>query len=166
MPLIGAALGADIRIVSGGQTGVDRAALDEAMALGLTVGGWCPRGRPAEDGLIPARYPLREMPQAGYAQRTRQNVLDSDGTVIVYFDYATGGTALTIKYAITSKRPFLLIDAAELPVQRAAVRLARFISDYRIMVLNVAGPRASGEPRAYHYARGLIRQCFAPVTPR
>jgi hypothetical protein len=155
-----------MRIVSGGQTGVDRAALDEAMALGLAVGGWCPRGRSAEDGVIPARYPLQEMPRAGYALRTRKNVEDSDGTLIVYYDYATGGTALTIKYAITAKRPFLLIDAAEMPVDRAAERLGRFIGDYNIGVLNVAGPRASGEPRAYAAVRRLIQLCFAPASRR
>ena len=152
-----------MRIVSGGQTGVDRAALDEAMTLGLAVGGWCPRGRLAEDGVIPDRYPLREMPQAGYAARTKKNVEDSDGTLIVYYDYATGGTALTIKYAIVARRPFLLIDAAEMPVERAAERLARFIGDYDIEVLNVAGPRASGEPRAYATVRRLIGLCFGPA---
>jgi len=154
-----------MRIVSGGQTGVDRAALDEAMALGLEVGGWCPRGRAAEDGVIPFHYPLQEMPRAGYAARTKQNVVDSDGTLIVYFDYATGGTALTIKYAITSKRPFLLIDAAGFSVEQAALRLGRFIDDYAIAVLNVAGPRASGEPRAYPYVRHLLNQYFIPTPP-
>jgi hypothetical protein len=154
-----------MRIVSGGQTGVDRAALDEAMALGLEVGGWCPRGRAAEDGVIPFHYPLQEMPRAGYAARTKKNGVDSDGTRIVYFDSATGGTALTIKYAITCKRPFLLIDAAELTVERAALRLGRFIGDYAITTLNVAGPRGSGEPRGYPTVRRLLNQAFLPTPP-
>src|SRR3989442_8006923 len=84
-----------VEIVSGGQTGVDRAALDTALALGLTCGGWCPRGRRAEDGPLPARYPLRETPSASYPERTEWNVRDSDGTLVLHHGRLRGGTALT-----------------------------------------------------------------------
>lgn len=155
-----------MRIISGAQTGVDRAALDEAMALGLPVGGCCPQGRRAEDGVIPARYPLVELARGGYSQRTRKNVMDSDGTVIFYFEYPTGGTQLTIKCCIDAKRPYLLVDASELSVERAAQRLAKFVRDNGISVLNVAGPRASGAPAAYAYVRQAMRLCFADLSPQ
>ena len=84
-----------VMIVSGGQTGVDRAALDAALAMGVEAGGWCPEGRTAEDGIIPDRYPVIGLPGAGYPERTRQNVIDSDGTLIIYFGFPAGGTELT-----------------------------------------------------------------------
>ena len=155
-----------MRIISGAQTGVDRAALDEAMAIGLPVSGWCPQGRRAEDGVIPARYPVEELAQAGYRQRTRKNVMDSDGTAIFYVEYPTGGTQLTLKYCIDAKRPYLLIDVRELSVERAARRLAKFIGDNAIGVLNVAGPRAGGAPTAYAYVRQAMRLCFATTHPQ
>jgi hypothetical protein len=89
-----------VRIVSGGQSGVDRAALDAALALGVNAGGWCPEGRLAEDGVIPDIYPLKELPMAGYRQRTKKNVIDSDGTLIIYFGFPTGGTELDIRGSI------------------------------------------------------------------
>src|SRR3989442_2721366 len=86
-----------VEIVSGGQTGVDRAALDTALALGLPCGGWCPRGRRAEDGPLPTRYPLRETPSSSYPERTVWNVRDSDGTLILHRGRLSGGTALTLR---------------------------------------------------------------------
>ncbi len=85
-----------MKIISGGQTGVDRA--------GIECGGWCPEGREAEDGAIPDKYPLIVLPGAGYRQRTKQNVLDSDGTIIIYFDSPIGGTELTISFCINEQR--------------------------------------------------------------
>src|SRR5512134_3746342 len=101
------------RVVSGGQTGVDRAALDAALALGLPCGGWCPRGRRAEDGAIPLHYPLRETPTARYPQRTEWNVRDSDGTLILTRGRPRGGTAYTISVARRLGRPLLVVDLAE-----------------------------------------------------
>lgn len=145
-----------IKIVSGGQTGVDRAALDAALERGVEAGGWCPRGRRAEDGAIEERYPLRELAGTGYRERTRRNVVDSDGTVIIYFGYPSGGTEQTIALCIGERRPYLLVDAQELPVERAAERVRDFVEHFEISALNVAGPRASGEPRAYDYAKRLM----------
>lgn len=150
----------ELKIVSGGQTGVDRAALDAAIKHQIDTGGWCPEGRRAEDGAIPSNYLLTELPGAGYRQRTRQNVLDSDGTLIIYFDYLSGGTELTLATCIKQKKPYLLIDGSELSVQRAAQKVERFIRDKQIRILNAAGPRGSGEPRAYDYTFETLEHYF------
>lgn len=104
-----------MKIVSGGQTGVDRAALDTALELGLPCGGRCPRGRKAEDGPIPARYPLTETSSAEYAQRTEWNVRDSDGTLVLTRGQPTGGTALTIELAERLGKPYLVVDLESEP---------------------------------------------------
>ena len=148
-----------IKIVSGGQTGVDRAALDAALEFNIECGGWCPKGRKSEDGTIPEHYPLIELPGADYLKRTRQNVIDSDGTVIIYFGTLSGGTEKTVKVCMTQKKPYLLIDATELSPQRTAERINKFIDNDSIGILNVAGPRGSGEPLAYAYTLKSL-QCF------
>ncbi len=145
-----------LKIVSGGQTGVDRAALDAASEYGVAAGGWCPEGRLAEDGVIPDHYPVKELPGSGYRQRTRKNVVDSDGTLIIYFGTPTGGTAQTVDFCIQEKKPYLLIDAFELSVDRAVERVSDFINQESIGVLNVAGPRSSGDPSAYRYAKSVM----------
>ncbi len=144
-----------MKIVSGGQTGVDRAALDAALALGLPAGGWCPRGRKAEDGVIPQRYPLREL-NGGYLARTERNVVDSDATLILHFGSLSGGTARTLDFCRRHRQPCLLIDGEKTPPSQAAEEILRFIRKEGVEVLNVAGPRASGEPRAYPYAREVV----------
>jgi hypothetical protein len=157
------------RIVSGGQTGVDRGALDAALELGVPCGGWCPAGRLAEDGVIPARYPVAELRGAGYGERTYKNVEDSDGTLIVIFGQASGGTAHTIGICEKLARPHLIVDAASVTLEEAIYRAVRFVREQGIGQLNVAGPRASGESRAHEYAfslvRELCRQCGAPRAP-
>ena len=147
-----------IKIVSGGQTGVDRATLDAALECGIDAGGWCPEGRKAEDGVIPDKYPLKELPNADYRQRTKQNVIDSDGTVIIYFGYPTGGTELSIAFCISENKPYVLVDAEEIVLDAAVVKVDKFIKDKSITTLNVAGPRAAGKPGAYDYARALIKE--------
>jgi hypothetical protein len=145
-------------VVSGGQTGVDRGALDAALERGVPCGGWCPAGRLAEDGVIPARYPVTELRGAGYDERTRKNVEDSDGTLIVTFGRATGGTARTIELCEMLARPHLIVDAASVTLEEAVWRAMRFVREEDVGQLNVAGPRASGEPRAYEYAYALVRE--------
>src|SRR5438132_363262 len=116
-----------IRIVTGGQTGADRAALDAAMAAGVECGGWCAAGRLAEDGVIPDRYPLTPLPDGGgYDERTRRNVLDSDATVILSFGPPTGGSETTRVAAVAAGRPLLIIDAAVTTTDRAAEQVAEF----------------------------------------
>jgi predicted Rossmann fold nucleotide-binding protein DprA/Smf involved in DNA uptake len=143
---------ANIKIISGGQTGVDRAALDAALQSGTDCGGCCPEGRKAEDGVIPERYPLTELAGANYTKRTRQNVIGSDATVIIYFSTLSGGTEQTLRFCLNQKKPYLLIDASELSPDRTAERIQQFVAGHSITTLNIAGPRASGEPLAYAYA--------------
>lgn len=145
-----------LKIVSGGQTGADRAALDAALEHGTPCGGWCPEGRLAEDGAIPDLYPLREVTAGGYRQRTLQNINDSDGTVVFYFGRPRGGTEVTLYFCIKKGKPYQLIDAAEIRPDRAADLIRMFISEFDIAVLNVAGPRASEESRAYLYVLEVI----------
>lgn len=133
-----------IRIVSGGQTGADRGALDAAMALGLPHGGWCPRGRRAEDGAIPDRYRLVETESPAYAVRTERNVIDSDGTLIVTRGPLQGGSALTARLARARGKPYLIVDSSREPGRVAEIR--DWLRRHAIAVLNVAGPRESHCP--------------------
>ena len=147
------------RLVSGGQTGVDRAALDVALALGIPCGGWCPRGRRADDGPIDARYPLQETPSAEYAQRTEWNVRDSDGTLVLTRGKAQGGTALTVTLARQRGRPVLVVDLAGEPDVRA---VGDWLRREGIRVLNVAGPRESGTPGIHGESLRFLRAALAP----
>ncbi len=149
-------------IVSGGQTGVDRAALDFALSHGISCGGWCPKGRRAEDGPIPVRYPLKETATANYAERTRCNVRDSDGTLILTRGGPTGGTALTVECAETLSRPVMVVDL-DTGTDPAAVR--QWISNEAIQTLNIAGPRASQVDRIYEDALQLLETAFSNATP-
>ncbi len=138
------------RIVSGGQTGADRGALDAAIALDIAHGGWCPRGRRAEDGPIDQRYQLQETQSSRYSDRTRQNVIDSSGTLILCRGPLQGGTELTYRLAQRFAKPCLVIDLAE----NASVEVVRqWLMDHDIRVLNVAGPRESS-------SRGIARDTF------
>lgn len=149
-----------LEIWSGGQTGVDRAALDFARAHGLPHGGWCPRGRCAEDGVIPARYRLRETATEAYEERTRRNVRDTDATVIFAPGrILTGGTRLTRQFARALGKPLLVLTARG-EVSRAAARLGAFLRRHRVRRLNVAGPRASEAPALPGYVRAVLARAL------
>lgn len=154
-----------LKIISGGQTGVDRAALDAALARDAPCGGWCPRGRKAEDGRISHRYPLVEVESTDYRERTIKNLMVADGTIIIFFTRPTGGTRLTLDSCIKYLRPYLRIDGDRLSETQAAQKIAEFIEQFDIGVLNVAGPRASGHPRAYDYAFSVINTLLKPTSP-
>ena len=141
-----------VKIISGGQTGVDRAALDVALKHGIECGGWCPTGRLDEFGRIPAQYPVQELEAAGFSERTSQNVKDSDGTLIIYPGKLSGGTEQTIRFCVKLQRPHQLIDASKFSAQDAEKLIAGFVRDHKIDILNVAGPRQSEWAEAYDYA--------------
>lgn len=145
-----------IKIVSGGQTGADRAALDAALELGVQCGGWCPKGRKAEDGKIPERYPVIELVGGDYRDRTLKNVEDTDGTIIFYFDTMSGGTALTHRFCRSKHKPFLLIDGCVMSAEVAAARIAGFSRSLSGKTLNIAGPRASGNESTYDFVYEVI----------
>jgi Circularly permutated YpsA SLOG family len=160
------------KIISGGQTGVDRGALDAALVAGFDCGGWCPANRGAEDGEIPERYPLTPLPSEivekgsqvretrqvaeGYRARTLKNVQDSDGTVILFSATLSGGTLLTQKLCMREKKPFIALDAQAMTKLRAADAVARFVEEHGVAVLNVSGPRLSGWPGGYRFALGVV----------
>lgn len=144
-----------MKIISGGQTGVDRAALDAAVAAGIPVGGWCPRGRLAEDGAISPEYPLQETASRLYQERTGLNVMDSDGTLILAGKILSGGTALTKSFAYRYAKPLLVINPAD---SAAAGKIRKWLTANNIRILNVAGPRESTRPGSYDRAYRVIRE--------
>lgn len=153
-----------LKIISGGQTGVDRAALDVALKHRIECGGWCPAGRLDEFGRIPEHYPLREVEQGNFAQRTLQNVKDSDGTVIICFGQPRGGTQFTIECCKQLQRPHKVIDASKNAAEQAAQSIFDFVREHEIDVLNVAGPRASECARGYDYAFGALENFLARLS--
>ena len=147
-------------IVSGGQTGADRAALDWAVDHGVSHCGWCPNGRRAEDGTISSRYSLQETPASGYIVRTEWNVRDSDATVIFTLKpVASGGSLATIRFAEIHKKPWIHLsrDASRDP----ADELLEFVEMNQIRSLNVAGPRASGAPKIGEFVRDVLTRTFS-----
>jgi hypothetical protein len=145
-----------VKIISGGQTGVDRAALDVALKHGIESGGWCPTGRLDEFGRIPDRYPVQELESGGFTERTLRNVKDSDGTVIIYPGKLTGGTEQTVQFCVGQQRSHLLIDASKIPSEEAAKLISDLVRKTQIEILNVAGPRQSEWPDGYDYAYRVL----------
>lgn len=141
-----------MKIISGGQTGVDRAALDAALKHGIERGGWCPAGRLDESGRIPDRYPVKELERGGFAERTLQNVRDSDGTVVIYFGELRGGTEFTVQCCLKEKKPHRSIDAAKVSTEDAAKLMVGLVQTHKIDILNVAGPRQSEWHGGHDYA--------------
>ncbi len=150
------------KIVSGGETGVDRAALDAALAAGFPCGGWAPGDRTAEDGIIDGRYPLVALPKGGTRQRTRLNVTDSGGSVIFFFETLSGGARLTRNLCALEMRPYLLIDTREVTEpETAAAKIQEFVEKQGIHILNVSGPRASRWPTGYDFVFAAISECIS-----
>ena len=146
------------KIISGGQTGADRAALDWAIEHGIPHGGWCPKGRLAEDGEIPKRYHLQEMRSKDYLKRTEQNIIDSDGTAIFSMKpKLTGGSKRTAEFAVKHQKPLLHIYPQ---IIKPGVQLVEFIREHGIKSLNVAGPRASGEPQIGEFVKKVMKEAF------
>ncbi len=148
-----------VGLVSGGQTGVDRAVLDLALEAGIPCGGWCPKGRWAEDGPLPERYPLRQTPLARVVQRTLWNMRDSDATLVLARQRPTGGSAILTAQAGID-RPRLVVDPG---AARASRRVTAWICRHDVRLLNVGGPRASEDAEVYDLAYGfLARLLLAP----
>ena len=131
------------KIISGGQTGVDRAALDVALELGIPCGGWCPQGRKAEDGPIDPKYPLKETLSPNYPHRTEKNLREADGTLVLTKGPVSGGTSFTVQLAIEYKKPHLIIDFDD-KIDLHMVK--EWGEKNQIEVLNVTGPRENKVP--------------------
>jgi len=145
------------KIISGGQTGADRAGLDIALDKGILHGGWIPKGRKTEDGTLPERYHLQEMTTTSYPKRTEKNILDSDGTIIISHGNLTGGSLLTLKLARQHNKPFIHIDLTENSITKSAEHLTRWIIANEIKTLNVAGSRASKDHEIYNKTKEVLK---------
>jgi hypothetical protein len=152
------------KIISGGQTGADRAALDFAISHKIPYGGWVPKGRTTEDGTLPEKYILQEMPTGEYSKRTEQNILDSDGTLIVSHAHLTGGSGLMEYLAEKHGKPCVHIDLSKVATRDAALIVNIWIQRYKIKTLNVAGPRASKDPKIYQATFELLEVVFIKKT--
>jgi predicted Rossmann fold nucleotide-binding protein DprA/Smf involved in DNA uptake len=160
-----------LKIISGGQTGVDRAALDAALDAGVACGGWCPADRSAEDGIISDHYPLQPLPDGGVNdERTRRNVADSDGTVIFTFGQPAGGTETTRRTAVELNKPLLVIDTQITEPHAAVTEMRAFLRQHQgIHTLNIAGPRASEQPAigafVYRCVKALLKAPASQPPP-
>ena len=146
------------KIISGGQTGADQAALDFAIQHNIPHGGWIPKGRKTESGILLGKYHLEEMPTASYPKRTEKNILDSDGTVIFSRGKLTGGSALTRKLAKQHNRPWLHVDLDRVTAREAVQIIVGWVDENDIQTLNVAGPRASKDPGIHDFVMGLLER--------
>ena len=145
-----------LKIISGGQTGVDRAALEVALRHGTECGGWCPAGRLDEFGKIPDHYPVQELQYGSFAERTLQNVKDSDATVVIYLAELRGGTEQSVRFCVELERPYQSIDASTIATEDAAKLIMDFVRKNKIDILNIAGPRQSEWPEGYDYISRVL----------
>jgi hypothetical protein len=148
------------KIISGGQTGADRAALDFAIKNDIPHGGWVPKDRIAEDGIIPKKYDVHEAPSKDYKRRTELNVINSDGTLIISHEELTGESALTKTLAEKHKKPCLYIKLDSMPAFKATIDITKWIKQHKIEILNVAGPKASGDPDIYDATLKILETVF------
>ncbi len=142
------------KIVSGGQTGADRAALDWALRHNIPHGGWCPNGRLATDGPLDPIYQLQETESAGYRQRTRRNVVDSEATLIFNMGELDGGTLATLRFAKTLKKPHLVVQLDNASTDEASLQVITWLRHGKFSTLNVAGPREEKRPGIYSKGDG------------
>jgi hypothetical protein len=149
-----------MKIISGGQTGADRAALDYAIEFSIPYGGWVPKGRKTEDGTLPDKYKLQEMPTSDYSKRTEKNILAADGTLIVSHGRLTGGSALTQFLSEKRDKPFIHVDFNRMSIDEASEAVRIWLEKNQIETLNVAGPRASKDPAIYEATRRLLDAVF------
>ena len=154
------------RIVSGGQTGADRGALDFAIKHGYIHGGWAPQGRLAEDGVIPAKYQLTEMAEGGYRQRTRRNVVDSDATLIVNLGELDGGTLATQVFAEKSGKPCLVVQADPGISEGMVDSVLAWLRQHDVKILNVAGPRESKRPGICRLTSEMLTAVDSVLQPK
>ncbi len=148
------------KVVSGGQTGVDQAALDAAIALGIPHGGWCPRGRRSENGRIPDIYQLLETDTGDYSVRTEKNICDSDATLILHSGRLTGGTRLTWKLVQRHDKPFLTVDLKDVVPLLAVSGVQDWLLKNQVQILNVAGPRESNMPGIQQRAENFLKMAL------
>lgn len=156
--------GSGVKIISGGQTGADRGALDAALALDMPCGGWCPEGRLDENGRIPGHYPLTELPGGGFRERTIKNVRESDGALILYLGEPQGGTQTTVNACIQYGKAYCLLDRSQLTPERSSEVAVCFVRENDIRILNVAGPRASEDAGMYAFAFEVIAGLIQRLT--
>ena len=150
------------KIISGGQTGADQAALDVAIEMGIPHGGWVPKGRKTENGRLPDKYQMKEINSIDYAQRTELNIIDSNGTLIFSHGKLTGGSELTQKLAKKHNKPCLHIDLSDISEYKAVEIIRSWIDIRNIKVLNIAGPRASDDPLIYNALQNVLRSVLYP----
>lgn len=155
------------RIVSGGQTGADRAALDFAFHFGIECGGWVPKGRMAEDGVIPAHYPnLVETKSDDPNVRTEYNVQDSDATILISRGAPTGGSAFTVEVAMRLGKPVFHVDLNRESMDQVVPQVCSWLQDLHPAILNVAGPRASEDPEIHDLTKGVLERAFLVMNSK
>ena len=148
----------ELKIISGGQTGVDRAALDVALDAGISCGGYCPKGRKAEDGALDEKYPLKELESTVYRDRTEANIDASDGTLIITQSYKpSDGTAYTMIYAKRKQKPVFMVNMLEVRDEAMQDDFNSWLKENEVKVLNVAGPRESTFPGAYKIGTDTLK---------
>ncbi len=146
-----------LRIISGGQTGVDRAALDFALENQIDCFGWCPKGRKAEDGVIPNTYPLKEAETSGYEKRTLKNVEESQGLMVFVDGEPDNGTILAIDHAEKQNKPIYIIHLS-MNVEDQETGILDFLEDQEVTIVNIVGPRESNSPGIYRKTKSFLEE--------
>ncbi len=149
------------KVISGGQTGADKAALDVAIELGIQHGGWIPKGRMVEDGRLTDKYKLQETKNIGYSQCTELNILESDGTLILTHGKLTGGSVLIQQISKKHNRPCLHIDLNEINEPKAVQIISTWIEARKMKTMNVTGPRVGKDPEIYEAAKRILITVFS-----